>query len=221
MPQITPTIEGLHIVLIGSFNPQIFQPAWFSVEKLIRKEEADSAKIEVLHPQVASFSLEWLELRASLDRFYVSTSSDRQFHPELARDLTLGTFRILHHTPLRMLGLNHYFHFSMPSEEAWHKVGHIMAPQKPWKGLLERPGMRSLAMQGIRPDGFKGNINVFVEPSIPVHHGLFVLINDHYEVAKAEEPEGASELMNTLEKIWKESLEKSKNIAYSLVMLGE
>jgi len=221
MPHVTPTIEGLHIVLIGSFNPQIFQPAWFSSENLIRKEEADSAKIDLVHPQVTSFSLEWLELRASPDRFSVTSSSDHRFQPELARDLTLGTFRLLRHTPLRMLGLNRYYHFPMSSEEAWHKVGHRLAPKEPWKGLLERPGMRSLTMEGTRTDGLRGRVHVMVEPSIHVTHGLFVLVNDHYEVEKTEQPEGASELMDTLEKVWKESLEKSRNIAYSLAELGE
>jgi hypothetical protein len=33
---------------LWSFNPQIFQPAWFAAEGLIRKGEAEAAKIEIV-----------------------------------------------------------------------------------------------------------------------------------------------------------------------------
>jgi hypothetical protein len=51
-----PEIEGVGIVLVGSFNPRIFQPAWFAAENLIREEEEQAAKIELIHRQVAIFS---------------------------------------------------------------------------------------------------------------------------------------------------------------------
>ena len=50
-----PEIEGVGIVLVGSFNPRIFQPAWFATENLIREEEEQAAKIELIHRQVAIF----------------------------------------------------------------------------------------------------------------------------------------------------------------------
>ena len=58
MPFSQLEIEGHSIVLLGSFNPQIFQPSWFGNEGLIRKEEADSAKIEIVHRDLVSFSTE-------------------------------------------------------------------------------------------------------------------------------------------------------------------
>lgn len=50
MPLI-PEIDGSSIVVLGSFNPAIFHPLWFKINQLIRPEEADSAKLEVTHPQ--------------------------------------------------------------------------------------------------------------------------------------------------------------------------
>src|SRR5688572_1822642 len=117
-----PKLEGVMIVLVGAFNPQIFQPAWFASEKLIRKEEADSARIEIIHGDLTVFSLDWCKLEVTDDRFRIDTSSLQQYSPELIRDLTLGTFGILRHTPLKMMGLNTMYHFEVASEEVWHSI---------------------------------------------------------------------------------------------------
>jgi hypothetical protein len=55
-------IGGKAIVLLGSFNPQIFQPAWFAAEGLIPRELTDGANIGIIHSQLVAFSSEWLEI---------------------------------------------------------------------------------------------------------------------------------------------------------------
>ena len=30
-------LSGINIIMLGSFNPKIFQPAWFAANELIRK----------------------------------------------------------------------------------------------------------------------------------------------------------------------------------------
>ncbi len=217
MAEIKPKIEGLNIVLRGSFNPQIFQPAWFAAEGLIRKEEADSAKVQVIHPEVTVFSLDWGQVQVTHDLFSAESSTNQRFSPELIRDLTVGTFRLLRHTPVTMMGLNRFFHFPITSMELWHSVGHKLAPKEHWRDLLQEPGTRSLTIQGVRPDGLKGLILVKIEPSIEAHPGVFVHVNDHFEAQATAPVQGATELIGILEKSWKESLERSRKIAYSLV----
>ena len=56
MPYSELKVEGHNIVIIGSFNPQIFQPAWFANEGLVRKGEAETAKIVIIHNRIVSFS---------------------------------------------------------------------------------------------------------------------------------------------------------------------
>ena len=41
-------LDDAAVVLLGKFNPAIFQPAWLGATNLVRKEEADGAKIEGL-----------------------------------------------------------------------------------------------------------------------------------------------------------------------------
>jgi len=210
-----PEIEGVGIVLVGSLNPRIFQPAWFAAENLIREEEEQAAKIELIHRQVAIFSLDWLHLQVTDEQFMATTTQSSFYEP--LRDLVLGTFRLLRHTPIRMMGLNRDCHFRMSSEEAYHGLGHRLTPKEPWAGILKEPGMRSLTMEGLRPDNLKGYIRVRVEPSVRVHPGVFININDHYEVKDAATVRGCDEIIDILDREWKSSLDRSAEIASLLL----
>lgn len=207
--------ENVTIVLLGSFNPQIFQPAWFASQGLIRKEAADSTKIEVIHNEIASLSIESLKLQITKDRYFASTPDASSY--EVLRDLTLGSFRILHHTPISAMGLNHGFHYLMPSEDAWHEVGIGIAPPGPWSKILQKPVLRSLTMQGARPDKYKGYIQVHVEPSSQVKPGVFVTFNDHYEHKVDQPAQGCDEIINILNSNFTSFLDFSRKMAFSLI----
>jgi hypothetical protein len=102
MTQPAIALEGVSIVLLGSFNPQIFQPAWFAAEELLRKEEAEAAEVAIIHRDIVSFSTSWMQLQVQLDRFMVSTADSAFYEP--LRDLVLGTFQLLRHTPVQKMG---------------------------------------------------------------------------------------------------------------------
>jgi len=208
-------LEGVGIVLVGSFNPQIFQPAWFAAEGLIPKEEEEAAKIELIHREIASFSTDWFQLQVATDRFSAATTQSSFY--ESLRDLVLGTFRLLRHTPILKMGINRDFHFRMASEEAWHAFGHKVAPKEPWAGILKEPGMRSLTIEGQRSDGLRGYIHVRVEPSVRVRPGVFINVNDHYEAQNIETGRGCDEIIDILDREWRTSLERSSHIALSLL----
>ena len=210
-----PGIEGVGIVLVGSFNPKIFQPAWFAAENLIREEEAQAANIQLIHPKVAIFSLDWLHLQVTEEQFTATTTQSSFYEP--LRDLVLGTFRLLRHTPVQMMGLNRDSHFRMPTEEAWHAFGHRLTPKEPWAGVLKEPGMRSLTMEGLRPDDLQGYIRVRVEPSGRISPGVFINVNDHYVVKGAEISQGCDEIIDILDREWKRSLDRSAEIVSSLL----
>ncbi len=57
--------EGFSIMVLGAFNPTIFQPLWFSTHNLIRSEEAETADIEIIHRHAAVFRTEWLSLQVT------------------------------------------------------------------------------------------------------------------------------------------------------------
>lgn len=195
-----PQIEGISIVLLGEFNPPIFQPAWFALHDLIRPEEAESAKIDVIHPEVVSLTIGKIHLQVSRNRYYASTIDPSIY--EILRDMTLGAFRLLHHTPSDRIGMNWDLHFGLSSEETWHEVGNRIAPKEPWVGILEKPGMRTLTIEGVRPDKYRGFIRMRIEPSTTLHPGIFININDHYEIESHKPEQGCDAIMNILNSNW-------------------
>jgi hypothetical protein len=210
-----PDIQSISIVFLGDFNPKIFQPAWFAAQGLIRQKEADEAKIDVIHPEVVSFALEWLVLQVTRERFLASTT--QQPYYKIVRDLVLGTFKLLQYTPLNKLGINTDMHFRMDSVENWHALGHRLAPKDLWRDILKNPGMRLLNVEGQRPDEFRGYIRVQVEPSTRILPGVYFQVNDHYEIETIRPGMGAEEMLTIFERVWDDSLIRSKNIVSNIL----
>jgi len=210
-------IEGIAFVVIGSFNPAIFHPSWLLAQNLIRREEAESAKIQVVHPNATSFAIGSVELQVTADRLSVSTNDAASY--EFARDLTMGSLRILSHTPVRSMGMNKNFHFSMPSEEMWHAVGHRLTPKEPWAGILEQPGMVDITMEGKRPDEFNGYIRVSVQPSGRIKPGVFISVNDHYQYDHKDSTpsQGCDVMVNIITSNWGNFLDLSNRISSSII----
>ena len=151
------------IVLIGSFNPQIFQPFWFSNNKLLQNNEVEIAEIEVISRDITSFGIPWLKVQVFLEKFLAITGEESQFLP--LRDFVIGTFHLLGHTPIRQMGINRDIQFEMASESDWHKVGNKLAPKKDlWDKLLPSPGMKTLIIDSKRDDAYNGLINITVRP---------------------------------------------------------
>lgn len=216
MPEKQPEIQKSSIVLLGSFNPQIFQPAWFAAEGLIQGKESKEAKIEIIHNEFVIFSLDWLRLTVTRDRFALETLQEPYY--EVMRDLALGTFDILKHTPVSKLGINLSMHFKMNTYDEWHQFGHQLAPKKKWNQVLKKPGLYSLTIEGsVNRDNLKGFIRVKVEPSRPIVPGVFIDINDHYEVNDDNSAKASEAIMNILQNSWDRSIKRSKEIIYTLM----
>jgi len=210
-----PDIQGLSVVFLGDFNPKIFQPAWFAAQGLIRHQEAEEAKVDIIHPEVVSFSLEWLALQVTREQCALTTTQEPYY--VVMRDLIVGTFNLLQHTPLHKLGINIDMHFRMDSEASWHAFGHLLAPKDLWQDTLKNPGMRSLTMEGQRPDEFRGYIRVQVEPSIKIHPGVYFRVNDHYEIETLQPGTGSDAMLDIFQRAWGESLTRSNHIIATLL----
>jgi hypothetical protein len=206
-------IQGMSIVFLGDFNPKIFQPAWFAQENLIRDQEAEAADIKIINPEIVIFEFEWLSVQITRDRCIFGTTQEAYY--EIVRDLCLGTFKLLRHTPIQKMGINRDYHFKMNSVEEWHAFGHKVAPKELWNNILKTPGLTTLTIEGMREDGFKGYIRVKVEPSKRVHPGIYIQLNDHYET---EEPlTGCEKIISILESSWIRSNEKSELIINNIL----
>lgn len=216
---IKPESVGSSIVLRGSFNPAILQPAWMASLDILKKEEADATEIEVIHQEVTILRLDSIGLNVNKGRFELATVQESDF-PRI-RDLTLGIFEVLSQTPVRSLGLNWQYNFRMASDAKWHELGFRLAPKEPWNEIFDedqQAGMRSLTIEGRRKDGRSGFVRIRVEPSPLVDHGLFIDVNDHY-VLDESPGAGTSQVTDILADSWSGSFRWAQDKAGKILGL--
>ncbi len=218
--RLQPEIEEASIVVLGDFNPAIFHPLWFANNGLIRPQEAEAANTEIVHREVAAFAVDWLVINVTQARFQAQTKQGPYYEP--LRDLVLGVLDLLSHTPVRSVGLNRHFHYQAKSEEYWHSIGHRLAPKNDWEQFLHQPGMRSLQMEGQRTDDYAGSVRVIVEPSNQVVPGIYVMVNDHYDIDELDTRSvGTRTARRIVDAKWTHAMDLSHRIASHIVNLGE
>jgi hypothetical protein len=175
--------EGFSIVALGNFNPTIFQPRWFAAHSLIREEEADAAKIEIIHRDAAIFNAGWFSLQVTEGNFTILTQDPTK--PLPFRDLAMGTFKLLEHTPLTAFGFNRFGHCRASSEESWHAFGHHYAPKESWTPVLKNPGLLKLELEGKR-ENCDDRIQIRIEssPANLIIMGIMIAVNQHRDITK-------------------------------------
>ncbi|MGB8494657.1 MAG: hypothetical protein WCE53_09690 [Candidatus Acidiferrum sp.] len=217
MPELKPTIEGGSIILLGSFNPKIFQPEWFVRQGLLSEAEIAEANIKIIHPQVSEFETEHFQIQVIAQRF--SAVSQKSTNPVPLRDLVRGTFLILEHTPVTAMGLNCMMHYPMESEERWHRVGDKLAPKEGWNEILpRRVGLASLSLLTEKDPATGAVFRVRIEPSVQVKYGVYIEVNEHHQ---APEAEALKSLMEILDKRWEETQNYGHRIADHILAWAE
>lgn len=203
-------IQGVSVVLRGSFNPAIFHPSWFVSRNLIGETEAANAADLIVTREISAFALDWARVQVTQDRFAAS-SIDPSMFPTL-RDLVWGAFSTLEHTPLTQLGLNTEAHFEMDNEEQWHALGDMLAPKGPWQELFpSRVGMRTVTLESKRADCEATYLRATVQPSVKVQPGVYFQLNEHYDVTpSASGP--PRRLVDTLKDNWDSALAFSRTL---------
>ena len=214
-------IQSYSVVLRGNFNPAIFHPSWFGAHGLLRPEEVEQAVKQpemVVHSEASVFSAEWLQIAVTKDRFQAFTTQES--HSELLRDLVMSIFGLLVHTPLNAMGLNRDFHFRLESNDVRNSLGYRLVPKQNWQNVLKSPGMMNVTVHGQRPDDLHGYIQVVVAPSVKVDNGVYIAINDHYELKTDSTKAATEKATDILSKSWSVSMERAKTIATTLVVGG-
>lgn len=171
------------IVLTGEFNPTIFHPSWLAQNGLIADAEAEAAEALVCSNDISTFKLDGLHFQIERHRFGLTTKDDSQ--AVRIRDLTVGIFCILEHTPLHAMGLNVDLHFGLSSVAEWHSIGHSLAPKQPWRGVVDNPGMLGISVRGKRDQGIADRVDFRVQPTT-TPKSIFVGVNQHYAVLNDE-----------------------------------
>jgi hypothetical protein len=190
------------IVILGSFNPAIFHPFWFNAKGLIKSEEAETSKIELTHPTITIFSMEWCKVQVDLNRFVIQATSPLHF--DQIEDLMLGTFSLLESTPVNALGINRMMHFKLESRETMDAFGDMIAPKQVWKDFMHDPGVSTLVMVDPKEKA-KKRTQITIQQSVRLEFGLYIEINNHFDI----EDKTVKNLVNILKESWQDSITKS------------
>jgi len=215
MPIPHPVADTTTIVLLGSFNPKIFQPVWLGTEGLVSKTEAERAEIQVIHPEVAVLSVGPFSLQVLGERFVAETDQPAYFVP--LRDLVVGIFRLLRHTPARALGINRQMHFKVAEDLSWEGLGAAIMESIPWAEALQGSQSVGLDLRGSRAKSENGYVQVRLEPSNIEKDGIFVRVNDHYETSGENSQLGLQAITEIIEAEFTGSIERSLHTAKRLL----
>jgi hypothetical protein len=198
-------------VVIGDFNPVIVQPSWLSNKKLIREQEAQNAKIEIIHNEITKFSIDWATFEISRDRFEIRTTQEPYFDP--IKDLFVSIFQILKETPIRTVGFNHLKYYALPDEDRYYKFGNKLAPLNNWTDSLNDPRLINLEIIELkRKDKQEGQYRIKIQPSdikLSTNYGILININDHFVVEN-------NDLIKTISNNWKNSFNRSSEVAETI-----
>jgi hypothetical protein len=229
--RIEPENSNVSIVLVGRLNASIFHPAWFLANGLISQNDFDNSVVDVIHRDLSMFNInDWLRVQVTQDRFLAETNEPLCIR---LHDLVISTFReMLVHTPIFKMGINRRVHFSVGDEETRNSIGKMLAPQKAWgewaesiegKDKGKRGGMTSLSMSQVDlEDREGGHLQAKVEPSPLVKNrsGIFVEMNDHYEISD-DEIASSIPMMGILEKQFDISIKRSEWVIDQIMALKE
>lgn len=201
--------DEVTIVLNGRFNPAIYHPLWLAKQGLVSDDDAEKSTIEVCHPDISQFRLPWASFEVTPERLIVQSADPSHFDP--LRDLAISLLLVLPHTPIKQMGINRMLHIDVGSEDAWHGIGHVLAPKAIWKGFSDKPGLKALTIETSRTDGYAGSINYIVQPVPP--HTVAINTNNHIEL----DVQSAFEVVEMVKKQWSSYLETSEANTHNLL----
>jgi len=219
---IEPEISAVSIILIGSFNPKIFSPDWFARHGLITEQDAEDADLGIVHPDITQFRTTNFMLGVEHGKFSIQTTQAPYVR---IKDLTTKIFgTLLPHTPISILGINREVHINLTNQKLRDKIGYTLAPPDAWgKWAPEivagegnrHGGMLSVTMQ-VRAldDRARGHRQATVQPSfrIPNSTGIFIQVNDQFELEENKVAIDASEIIAHLDKGFDASIREAEFI---------
>ncbi|MFW7380445.1 MAG: hypothetical protein ACOH5I_16655 [Oligoflexus sp.] len=209
----------LSLVIVGKFNPSIIHPSWFELKKIARNIEVESARIDVVHNQVAAFEMAGINVRAQNVQLLLSSADESMW--ETIRDWGINIFTYLSETPVSALGINLDLEIDIGNREKWDKFGDILVPKTAWKNVLISPKLRNVRIQSDNPDDDCGYIWTQVEPATnpQLPFGVQVQINNHFDLKKGGNFVGTAGIVSCLQEKWESSISRSDAYVKSLMGL--
>jgi hypothetical protein len=208
-------IEGINVVAVGSFNPRLFHPDWFSKQGLISDDELKYSldNLDTIHKTIISYPIKESHLEVSLDRLQIG--GDFRANLQI-RDLLVSIFSLLEHTPVTAIGINRGMHFRVDSDDQKYAILNNLSPKESYKELLKKPVLKEIQVAGTRPDSDEGYVLINVQPSVRINPGIFIEVNNHHGSSEDRKVD-LQYLMEKVSRSWKDILDYAKEISEGLL----
>lgn len=197
-----PEVLNLSVVLIGNFNPSIFQPEWLKNKGLIRENEASPDNLKVIHPELTVIDTEDFSLEVRPSRFQIKTFQEPFREP--LKDLVTNIFKLLGETPIESFGINFTRHFKFTDQKDYVNFGYFLSPIQEIFDFMEQPKLLEFTVTDREKTKaeYDPAINVRIFPSdILSSNSVAININSHF----AQEMDGRN-FSKFFEEVWDKTL---------------
>lgn len=222
---IIPERKQYSVVILGNFNPEMFQPQWFYRQGIISQEDADfaidqnSSSPLIVTPQLTLFRTSQMTVQITTKRFEVKAEKE----PLITLiDFISKTFENLGSYSIPAFGFNYIANYKMKSVEEYHKIGDKLAPKGFWEDLLEeeitgndrKSGLMSLQMKKQKKDS--DDYILFTLQGSPFIENAFMLsCNDHNILSN--ENQSADDVMELINKRYEEAFDNMSDLQIKLL----
>jgi hypothetical protein len=217
-----PTLEvfGSQVVVVGSFNPPVLTPGWLEANKLIGSGDAEFAMQNeslAITPEISRFETEWFTVQILKQQF--ALMSKGPVTPAL-KDLLVGIFTLLPHTPVTAIGLNSIAHYRIGTTADYHMIGDVLAPKEIWNTFYpeskrQNVGLESITMvinpseRGVPTAATDRVKRITLSPSDKIKsNGIQIFLNDHFPILpeKSSKVSSCDMLLDITENHWQSSM---------------
>lgn len=214
-----PAFETAVIVFEGFINPAIFTLMWMTKMDIVDEEEAKSADVRFMDPELSRFDVSHYRVEARRDRVTVASAKALEtFWP--VKDFVEGIFEALPHTPIGAISMSKAVHTKVAGED-FAALSEALIGTSAWSGALDAPRLEVLAVRADRDDDRPGWVEVTVEPSQQVAGGAYIVATERLEFADPiENLRGARDALDALADRWGPWLDRADEIIATLRSLG-
>jgi hypothetical protein len=194
------------VVVLGRFNPAIFQPQWFRDHDLIPASEIDSAENNpnrlLVTNDVTALQFESIRLDVQQARWSINTS--RQDWKRDLGPIAASIFELLPHTPISLLGFNYSIHrYVVGGKPAALRLLNRWAPVEP---LASAVGKRVHIGATVRCDWDAYRVTFTLDSSVRLADGIYVGQNFERKV------DGGKALSECLHTDWSKIVKRAEDL---------
>lgn len=210
-PRLVASYRNINVVVLGRFNPTIFQPEWFRRHALLPEAEIAAAMEErrvLVSGEATVVQFDSLSLIVQGERWQLATAQPDWFGDlgAIARSI----FDKLPHTPIEVVGLNYTGDFEVAPSRTVEK---LMARWVPLEELGTVMGSEPQVAGTVRASWEGYTASVTLEPSRKLKNkGLF--INQNYE---RRELRSADDLIEILDGDWQKFRERAESVVQTIL----